>query len=311
MEAFLRAKSLLLQEAAPQLTQLRRVRAYLAQMREQLTPQHLARWQEQAGALDSPKRLSLLCGHPRSGTTLLEQVLDAHPNIVSAEETNNFTDYAYVPLQRLHPPGTPIVQILDAAQEQQLQAGKDAYFRASELCVGSPLNDRLLIDKNPSLTFMAPALARVFPEIKFLVALRDPRDVCLSCFMQPFIPVQQVSAAYLSLQDTVDEYVALMGTWMTVAPMLRNPVLEVRYEDMVENLESVARKALSFLEVPWDDRVLGFDEHARQKVVRSPTYADVTQKVFTRARGRWRHYAEYLEPHAAKLKPFLKAFGYE
>ena len=80
---------------------------------------------------------------------------------------------------------------------------------------------------------------------------------------------------------------------------------------MVEDLESVARRTLEFLELPWDDQVLGFDEHARKKLVRSPTYADVTQKVFSRARGRWRNYQKYLEPHLDTLEPHLKALGYE
>jgi hypothetical protein len=80
---------------------------------------------------------------------------------------------------------------------------------------------------------------------------------------------------------------------------------------MVEDLESVVRKTLDFLGVPWDERVLEFAEHARTKMVRSPTYADVTQPVYKRARGRWRNYQKYLEPHLAVLEPFVKAFGYE
>jgi hypothetical protein len=80
---------------------------------------------------------------------------------------------------------------------------------------------------------------------------------------------------------------------------------------MVADLESVARKTLAFLGVPWDDRVLAFDEHARQKPVRSPSYAEVTRKVFARARGRWRNYQKHLEPHLRTLEPFVKAFAYE
>lgn len=96
-----------------------------------------------------------------------------------------------------------------------------------------------------------------------------------------------------------------------MAPRLRNPHIEVRYEDMVEDLESVSRRVLEFLGKPWDARVLHFDEHARQKLVRSPTYADVTKPVFKGAVGRWRNYQKYLEPHLEKLAPFVKAFGYE
>ena len=88
------------------------------------------------------------------------------------------------------------------------------------------------------------------------------------------------------------------------------PCLEVRYEDVVDDLESVAHKALEFLGIVWDDEVLHFHEHARQKMVLSPTYADVTQPVYKRARGRWRNYQKYLEPHLRKLEPLVKAFGY-
>jgi hypothetical protein len=79
----------------------------------------------------------------------------------------------------------------------------------------------------------------------------------------------------------------------------------------VEDLESVAQRTLGFLDVPWDASVLDFDRHAREKIVRSPTYADVAKPVYKSARGRWRNYQKYLEPHLEKLAPFVKAFGYE
>jgi hypothetical protein len=142
-----------------------------------------------------------------------------------------------------------------------------------------------------------------------LIALRDPRDVVLSCFMQSF-KLGIFSSPYLTLENTTDDYCTMMHQWQTLKPMIDGRFLEVRYEDMVENLESVARQSLTFLGVPWDAQVLGFDAHARQKLVRSPTYADVTQPVYKRAKGRWHNYQKYLEPHLAKLEPFVKAFGY-
>ena len=144
-----------------------------------------------------------------------------------------------------------------------------------------------------------------------MVALRDPRDVVLSCFMQPYWSLTTSTVNYLSLEGAAAAYSRVMGVWQTLKPLLKNPWLEVRYEDMVENLEAVARRTLDFLGVAWDERVLGFADHARKKLVRSPTYADVTQPVYQRARGRWRHYQKYLEPHLAILEPFVKAFGYE
>ncbi len=311
MTAFLEAKSMLRQDATGWLAELMVVRDRLKVMRANITAELFQKWFDTAPALAPARRIALLCGHPRSGTTLLEQVLDSHPDIISAEETELFHDYAYMPVMRGSPEGALMLPVLESAPTDLLKHARDRYFRQTELLLGRPIKGRLLIDKNPSLTFFIPAILRVFPELKLLIALRDPRDVVLSCFMQAFVPIGQVTAAYLTLEGTVDEYAALVGIWQTLAPLLQGHYLELRYEDMVDDLESVSRKSLDFLGVPWDANVLHFDEHARQKQVRSPTYADVAKPVFKTAVGRWRNYQKYLEPFLPKLEPFVKAFGYE
>ena len=310
MSAFVSAKALLQPQAAPHLAKLKIERERLRMMQANISAEMLKRWFDGGKELPPARRLVLLCGHPRSGTTLLEQVLDSHPGIVSAEETDIFLDDAFLPVKHHLPPGSYMLPALEAATVPALQQSRAAYFRSMELSIGQPLGNRILVDKNPSLTFIIPAFVRIFPETKFLVALRDPRDVVLSCFMQAQL-LNPVTAAYLELGDTVGEFAAIMSLWQTLKPLLPSPQIEVRYEDMVEDLESVARKTLDFLGVPWDDRVLAFDAHARKKMVRSPTYADVTQPVYKRAKGRWLNYQKYLEPHLAKLEPFVKAFGYE
>jgi tetratricopeptide (TPR) repeat protein len=310
MAAFLEAKKLLNPNAAPHLRDLKIIRERLEKMKGGLSAEMLKRWVDTGSALPPPRRLALLGGHPRSGTTLLEQVLDSHPQIVSVEETTIFHDAAYIPLTRNLPENESMIAVLEAAQIETLQRSRAGYFRSAELFLGESIGERLLIDKNPSLTFLIPHLIRVFPEIKLLVTLRDPRDVVLSCFMQS-LPLEQGSVAYLSLESTVAEYATMMGLWRILAPMIQNPYLELRYEDMVNDLETATRRTLDFLDIPWDARVLHFDEHARQKLVRSPTYADVTKPVYKRAVGRWRNYQKYLEPHLEKLAPFVKAFGYE
>jgi hypothetical protein len=312
MTAFLEAKALLRPDAPPLLAQLQFIIGHLKQMQNDISAETLQRWFDYGREqLQPPRRLAFLGGHARSGTTLLEQVLDSHPDIVSAEETTIFHDDAYSPLRRALPPETAMLSGLEAAQTGMLQRSRENYFRSMELHLGSPVGHRLLIDKNPSLQVLIPAFLRFFPEIKLLVAIRDPRDVCLSCFMQPHLPISKGSVSFLELESTVGTYARVMGIWRTLSPLIKNPCLEIRYEDMVEDLESVARRTLDFLGVSWDARVMGFDEHARRKLVRSPTYADVTQPVYKRARGRWRNYQKYLEPHLEKLEPFVKAFGYE
>lgn len=310
MNAFLAAKALLQPQAYRPAHELKVMRTRIQHLINHTTDDCLKAWQKDAAGLQPAHRIVLLGGHPRSGTTLLEQVLDTHPDIISAEETEIFQHDAYGPLMLGQPDDTAMFDGLAAATTAGVQQARANYFRSMTLSLGEEIGGRLLIDKNPSYTFLLPAFVRIFPEAKLLIALRDPRDVVLSCFMQN-LPINQVGAAFLTMESTITEYSALMTVWQTLKPKLQNPWLEVSYEDMVEDLESVAHKTLDFLAVPWDANVLGFDAHARQKMVRSPTYADVTQPVYKRAKGRWRNYHKYLEPHLAKLEPFVKAFGYE
>ncbi|HEX3856411.1 MAG TPA: sulfotransferase, partial [Verrucomicrobiae bacterium] len=268
MTAFLAAKTLLLQSAAPHTAELKLVRQRIQTMQTGLS---LKRWFDAVPTLTPGRRLALLGGHPRSGTTLLEQVLDSHSDIVSLEETEVFYTDAYLPLIRNLPIDSPILSVLEASSKEALLQSRKQYFDSAAKFLNQSVGDRLLIDKNPSLTFLIPVLIRIFPEIKLLIALRDPRDVVLSCFMQP-LKLGLGSAAYLTIESTVEEYIAMMNLWQSLKPMITGHFLEVRYEDMVEDLESVARKTLDFLGVAWDDRVLRFNEHARQKLVRSPTY---------------------------------------
>jgi tetratricopeptide (TPR) repeat protein len=310
MTAFLNAKNLLRPQSSEPPVVSQSTRARLKLMQANVTSEMFQRWFASGQALAPARRLALLCGHPRSGTTLLEQALDAHPDIVSAEETEIFLDDAFAPLKRRFPPDAYMLPVLEAADIPALQQSRSDYFQAMELSLGQSIGRRLLLDKNPTRTYMIPAFVRIFPETKFLVALRDPRDVILSSFMQPQ-PFDPFTESNLSLKVVAEGYAFMMSVWRTLAPLMPGRYLEVRYEDMVADLGSVARKTLDFLGVAWDDRVLGFSEHARKKMVISPTYADVTQPVYKRAVGRWHHYRKYLEPHLEKLEPFVKAFGYE
>jgi tetratricopeptide (TPR) repeat protein len=310
MTAFLAAKELTRLPGGDLGSAQKSIHAGLRTLQSTISAGMLQRWFANGAALVPQYRLALLGGYARSGTTLLEQVLDSHPEIVAAEETDIFVDEAFAPLKRQSPPEAQILPILEAAGNKTLQQARTAYFQSMGSCLGSPISHRLLLDKNPMLTFLIPAFVRIFPETRFLIAMRDPRDVVLSRFTQVMAPTR-LTTSFSTLGGTVEDYVAVMSVWRTLAPLMPVPWLEVRYEDMVEDLATVARRTLDFLGVAWDARVLGFDEHARKKMVRSPTYADVTQPVYKRARGRWRHYQKYLEPHLQTLEPFVKAFRYE
>jgi tetratricopeptide (TPR) repeat protein len=310
MSAFLEAKTMILPNAAQFIASQKLVHSRLKIVEQKLNPAMVARWRAQGAALQSPCRLALLCGHPRSGTTLLEQVLDSHPGFVSAEETTIFLREAFGSLFRGLPPQTLMLELLESVSPDALRQARQNYSECMAKYLSQPAGARMLIDKNPSLTGLVLCFTRVFPEAKLLVALRDPRDVCLSCFMQP-LPLGQGSAIFLTLEDAFQEYASIMGLWRAAAPCLGDSFMEVRYEDLVADLEGVSRRALEFLGAAWDERVLRFDEHARSKLVRSPTYAAVAKPISKGAVGRWRNYQKHLEPWLETLAHFVKAFGYE
>lgn len=310
MAAILKAKGMILPNAGPLIASQKRVQAHVNMVAEKLNADMLGRWRAQGAAPQPPCRLALLCGHPRSGTTVLEQVLDSHPDFVSVEETTIFLREAFATLLRGVPAGAMLLQTLGAASVGALRQARQNYADCMAKFMGHPADGRMLIDKNPALTPLLPGFIRVFPEAKLLVALRDPRDVCLSCFQQP-LPLGQVSSTFLTLEGTVQEYASVMGLWRVLAPCLGGRYLEIRYEELVADLEGVARRTLAYLGAAWDPRVLHFDEHARQKLVRSPTYAAVAKPISRGAVGRWRNYQKHLEPWLETLAPLVKAFGYE
>ncbi len=310
MGAFLEAKTLLKSNSAAAASTCRVKQARMKETLASVTPALLERWRKFGETqLQPPHKLVLLSGHARSGTTLLEYVLDSHPQIVSADETAVFQSKSYAYISRELSPKTSLLSALDSLPARTLRQVRADYFCGAESFLGQRVGDRLLVDKNPALTYDIPSVARIFPETKFIIALRDPRDVCLSCFMQAW-PLLPDTVPWLSLETTIQHYALLTSYWQALKPCLGEFALEVRYEDTVENVEATARRTLEFLGLPWNERVLHFYEDAQKKIVRSPTFAEVGKPIYKTAIARWKNYEKYFEPHLKTLEPVLKSLGY-
>jgi tetratricopeptide (TPR) repeat protein len=309
MTALLEVKALERPHSGPYVATLQHMQNRAKEMEQTITTSVMDRWRSDAARLEPVRRIALLCGHPRSGTTLLEQVLDAHSDIISAEETRLMHDEAYLPLIRDFPEGTSVLQALDSVPLSIVAQARENYFHCAELLLGNKIGGRLLLDKNPSLNLMIPMVVRVFPETKFLIALRDPRDVIISCLMQA-LPLTPISCAYLSLEGTVSQYVNVMGFWLEMLTRIGNQWKYIRYEEMIDDLPAVAHSVLDFLGLAFEENVLKFYEHARTKRVNSPSHADVQKPLYRTAVGRWRNYQKYLDPYLTRLEPFLKVFNY-
>jgi len=310
MAAFLAAKALVIPNAGADQYRIAQARNRMRMAESMILPDVVERWSKVGEQLQPSQRFAVLSGHPRSGTTLIEQVLDSHPDIISGDENRIFLEESFQPMLNRFPKDTPLVTMLDSQKIADLQNMRSDYFRYIEALIGEKIAGRMLVEKNPALGGFIPAFMYVFPEARFLVAIRDPRDVCLSCFMQ-FLRPNPISSTYLTLEGTVDQYASTMSMWRVMLPRMRNPHLMIRYEDVLEDLKSESRKMLDFLGIAWDERVLRFHEHAQTKIVRSPTYSDVAKPIFKTAKGRWHNYQKYLEPCLKKLEPFVKWFGYE
>ena len=191
-----------------------------------------------------------------------------------------------------------------------IAAQRARYFRFMEYLLGDPIAGRMHLDKNPAYNLTIPLVLRFFPEARLIIALRDPRDVVLSCYMR-YLPLNTVSVRFLDTKRTAERYALDMTAWLKYREMIDVPWCEIRYEDTVADAEKQARRALDTLSLPWDDQVMGYRQRLLDaKRVTSPTYADVAEPIYTRAIGRWKNYEQLLEPAMKTLDPFIREFRY-
>jgi tetratricopeptide (TPR) repeat protein len=239
--------------------------------------------------------LVFLTGSTRSGTTLLERVLDAHPGIMASDE--------FMAFQKIHP------QIdIDAANvpAPRLNAMRELYAKNVSILSGQTLAGRILLDKNPGRTIWLPAFLRVFPELRVLVALRDPRDVMVSLYFQ-----DHPNTNSLTFEQLAHYYTLLMDSWLAIREWEGITGMETRYEDTVEDLEKEGRRVTGFLGLEWHENQLRFHEHNRGKPILSDNAHSVAKPVYKRAVGRWRAYEKQLAPVLPVLEPYCRKFGYE
>lgn len=308
MEAMLKCKAILLQREGPMRKEADTVLGHLRGLAESLTAEHFQRWLE-AGRTLPPRKTAVLTSFPRSGTTLLEQVLDSHSGLVSSDEREAFARDIFPAMWLTPATPLPTAKLLDEVPVAKVTALRERYLAYMAAALNEPIGDRVHLDKNPTMTLVLPGLLRLFPETRVLIALRDPRDVVISCFMQ-YLPLNANSVCFLTLERTAQRYANDMATWRKFRGMIASPWLEVRYEDAVADLEKEARRALEFLGLPWEATVLNYRDRLKEKAVGSPTYEAVSQPLYTRAIGRWKHYEEFLSPCLPILQPSIEAFGY-
>lgn len=276
--------------------------ARVAANRNAFTSDRIRRPAHIDGAPDRPPPVFFV-GFPRSGTTLMEQALAAHPDITTTEERSPLSPLV-AGLWNSPDYGTAIARITDDV----LNNDRGAFWTEAEKLCGS-IEQHWLIDKLPLNIVELGYANLLFPDGRAVVALRDPRDVCLSCFMQRFT-LNDAMRSFVDFGETVRTYTAVMDLWLHYRETLTIPWMEYRYEDLVEDFEGTVTTVLRFIGLDWHPAITTYREQAKERVIRTPSYRGVTDQVYRRSAGRWRSYRRSLEPHLDVLLPFVTTFGY-
>ncbi len=278
----------------------------LARSSENFTRQLLQRWSVAELSNDGLPVPAFLMGFLRSGTTLTEQVLGAHPQIIATDESSIVHELTQE-LQKLG--GNDHATALQSITVPEIKLLRQFYWRRLREEYGSQVMHKQVVDKNALNTMDVGVISVIFPEAKILFALRDPRDICVSCFMQAFSPAP-ATVNLLSWEGIARQYAAVMGYWLLLRGNIQPAYLELRYEDTVADFETTYRRVFEFLDLPWHPGVEQFHERTKGRYISTPSFAAVSQPVYSSAVARWKHYEKQFEPIISELEPFIKAFSY-
>lgn len=250
--------------------------------------------------------LCFLIGFPRSGTTLLDTMLDAHPQVNSIEEKQTL-ELVIDHLNDL-PGGYPAV--LPTLDEGRLRTLRILYLeRISTL--GAPLEPgRIVVDKLPLRLINAPLIQALFPAARLIFCKRHPCDVILSNFMQNYA-VNEAFSNFLEFGGCVRTYAAVMSLWQKLDPVLDLRVHRIAYEDLVVDPQRSLSAVCGFLGIESTDAMMDPETRlAGRGRIGTNSYHQVAEDIYQRSSGRWQRYRSYFSPYLATLEPVVERHGY-
>jgi tetratricopeptide (TPR) repeat protein len=264
------------------------------------TPEWAARWAAPAPPPADPAMRApiFLVGFPRSGTTLLDTMLMGLPALCVLEERPMVAETLGLLV------GADLAG-LTSAQCGQL---REAYLASARRHGWDEA--RWLVDKHPLNMANAVAIHRLFPDARFILAERHPADVVLSCFMANFT-LNVAMCSFTDLEEAARTYDAVFRMWHRAGELFPLQSHAVRYERLVEDARGELQPLVQWLGLDWNESLLAHDKTARERGrVRTASYAQIGEKLYTRASGRWRRYADQLAPVMPILAPWIARMGY-
>lgn len=252
-------------------------------------------------------RPAFLVGFPRSGTTLLDTMLDAHPQVASIEERPTIEHV----LEGLFGTGSGYPQGMASLSPDDIARAHALYAAAVRHWLPqSGEFSGLLLDKLPLRLLHVPLIRRLFPQAPILFAARHPCDVVLSNVMQLYRP-NDAFVHFDTIQSAAQTYSKVMRVWRASIGALSISTHTVRYEDLVDSPEIVLRKACAALDIGFEPAMLDTSERLEGRGrVRTNSYQQVAEPVYTRSVERWQRYRQWLEPVLPLLEPHIAWLGY-
>jgi Flp pilus assembly protein TadD len=239
-----------------------------------------------------------IVGMPRSGSTLVEQILASHPDAYGAGEASTLADTLKDAAKRCPAWKSPMP--FPALSEAECLATAEDYLgRINSLAVDWPHPEppRLIVNKMLDNFAHIGLIRRLWPKARIIHTVRDPIDTCLSCFSIPFDHLE-FTFDLGELGRYYRQYRALMAHWEQVLPP--EAILTVRYEDLVQNLPHHAQRIIAYCGLPWNPDCLKF--HENRRIVRTSSLAQVRTPLYRSALHRWR-------PDNESLRPLLEGLG--
>jgi Flp pilus assembly protein TadD len=270
-----------------------------------VTPEARAAWPEHAAPamMESP---IFIVGFPRSGTTMLEQMLDAHPTLQAMDERSFLQDL----VEKMSEFGYVYPFDLGKLSASECEELRRLYWQLTAK-VAPRREGQRLVDKNPLNMLRLPLINRLFPNSPIILALRHPCDVILSNYMQHF-RMNAFAVLCSSLESLANGYVTAFRFWLHHEEVLKPNMIRSRYEDLLDDFPGNVERIGRFLGLEDSAPLTRFDSHARDKgFISTPSYSQVVEPPNKKAVDRWRRYHKYFEPVLPTLNPLMQHWGYD
>ncbi len=301
--SYARSKALFAKVHAGRFTGQPPLTAFVADIGRAFASVPAERWTaEPVPVADAAANHVFLLGYPRSGTTLVENILASAPGVAAMEERPTLRE---ADREFLDPRGK--LAALTGLDEAGLQPWREAYWQRVR-AGGVGADTQTFVDMDPLKGSRLPMIARLFPAAKIVVMRRDPRDVVLSCFRTSFAPT---AAAYqfTTLEGVAQHYDALMRLQQTCLNTLRLSYHELYYERLVRDFDATTQDLCAFVGIPWSENLRRFDQTAQARGVSTASQSQVRRGLYD-GRAQWRRYEAELAPVMPILAPWIEEFGY-